>query len=204
MTAPAAQETSQAPGTANPPPEGGNAASGSAPSPDDSSTGNGTDALRPPETAPAAPVARRNPWDGRCGARTRSGGRCRVAATLCPDCGRCWAHCDHRKDEARARRQAGAKASAAAAAKRRTARTWPLPNERRPESAADCLVLSGWAAREVALGRMDPEVARTVKALCDTALRAVKESALAERLKALEQKLARLREQQHHSNPEGK
>jgi hypothetical protein len=47
--------------------------------------------------------------------------------------------------------------------------------------------------REVALGNLDPEIGRTIKALCDTALKALKDGLMAARLKQVESTIARLR-----------
>lgn len=47
-----------------------------------------------------------------CGAPTRAGKRCGWSANLCSDCGRCQAHCQHRREHFLAVRRAGGKATA--------------------------------------------------------------------------------------------
>ncbi len=58
--------------------------------------------------------------------------------------------------------------------------SWPLPDQRMPETAEECRQIGAWAQRELAFGRMDPRVAHELASLVRATLKAIGEGQSAE------------------------
>lgn len=96
----------------------------------------------------------------RCGHPKDDGAACGTAFGLCPDCGWCFTHCEHREEARTAARRKGAE---------RTNRPDGalLPEEMPPplKSLEDAAVWAAWASYVVATGTMDPTRGNTVARL---------------------------------------
>ena len=104
-----------------------------------------------------------------CVAVGLNGQRCRIRSGLCPGCGCCLWHCEHRRPEAAAARKRGAKATASVTASRSVARgrVRVLPDDQLPTSGPpanldDLCAWASWLSVEIATGRVDAITGREV------------------------------------------
>ena len=104
------------------------------------------------ETAPAA-----------CGAPTGGGDTCATPFGLCPECGRCFSHCEHRKADRKEARSKGARVTNRKNAPRDV---WLSEDEAlpRPETLADCATWLSTLAWAVSVGHMTPDRADKARA----------------------------------------
>lgn len=124
------------------------------------------------------------PRAGACGFRTKRGHLCRVTLDLCPVTFRCWAHCTcpDCRAKAQARRSKGGRGGRAALFER------PQTIEEAEQLAAQVLV-------DVLNGKVSPTVGSVARGLVAEFVRTVRAGALAKKLRALEQTIARLQQQ---------
>lgn len=113
-----------------------------------------------------------------CGATRPSGEPCQTHFGLCEDCGKCFAHCQHRGVQRRAARSRGGNRSAAA--RREVEKSGPrtlrvvhpdqLPGEL-PRTTAECVEWLAWLTRATLTGVVDARTSKeatlALKALMD-------------------------------------
>lgn len=109
---------------------------------------------------------------------------CRTAMGLCDECGHCIVHCPHRADQLKRAQQRGGHATAR---KRGESDTVAHPDETPPppETLADSLVWSAWAAHAVATGTLNTARGNAVAKLLAEFRKTVEKTESRERLEEI-------------------
>jgi hypothetical protein len=130
-----------------------------------------------------------------CGHPTRGGGPCPVDFGLCPACGECFQHCDHRAEERKAgRAKGGDAAKAKSAAKHARDKFAPAEDPpAAPTNAAEARDYLSWLLSAGTRGDMGSARARDMATIAKLYIDAVKVAGLEARIKGLEATLAEMR-----------
>lgn len=128
-----------------------------------------------------------------CGFEREDGTRCGTGFGLCDGCGRCFNHCPHRAEERRKASEKGAYVAAHGPGALPPGEVPPAP-----ETLADAVLWSAWAARAAATGELDTARANAAARLLKEFRQALERSEAKEELAELRAKLEEL----HGDTPE--
>lgn len=125
--------------------------------------------------------------DQTCGARKDDGGNCGTYFGLCSECGRCFAHCEHREDRmARARSRGGYAATKGSG----TLPPGEVPPP--PETLEDAVLWAAWASHAVATGELGTTRANAAARLLKEFRQALERHESAEKLEEIRRRVEEL------------
>lgn len=127
-----------------------------------------------------------------CGHPKVDGGDpCGISWGLCEQCARCWVHCPHRADDLKAAQKRGGKTTAR---KRGASDSVTFADEtpEPPETLADSLLWSAWAAHAVATGKLDTARGNAVAKLLSEFRKTLEKSESREKLEEMRQRIEEL------------
>src|SRR5260370_6244392 len=96
----------------------------------------------------------------RCCRVKPDGAACAVTVDLCPTCGCCLWHCEHRRDQAQTVRVKGGDTTARRTAKVRVVSADAVPGGKPPETLDDCVTWASWLAFQSVTGALDGTTVR--------------------------------------------
>lgn len=123
--------------------------------------------------------------------KVSDGQPCQNTMGLCPKCGHCIAHCEHRADELKEAQRRGGRTTAR---KRGDSERVALPDEAPapPETLEDSLHWIAWAAYAVATGTLDTARANTIAKLMSEFRKHIEKSESREALEEIRRQVAEL------------
>jgi hypothetical protein len=128
----------------------------------------------------------------RCAGITAKGKRCSHTLGLKPFNDGKWYCIGHHPDRRDWRRATASKAGKARGKQLKTVAAWNVPDE--IKSGHDAARWSSWCAHQVAVGAMDPQVAREVRGSVQTFLRAYEVAGLEDQVRELQAKVKELKD----------